>query len=198
MSGYQPPMDVKTTKLQGVLVLKPRRFTDERGFFAESYVERLFHEVGVAAKFVQDNQSFSIRQGTIRGLHFQLPPATQAKLVRVSRGSIYDVAVDLRRSSPTYGQWISERLSAEGGEQVYVPRGFAHGFCTLERETEVIYKVDSYYAPVHDSGIIWNDPTLNIPWPVAPEAAIISTKDGKLGTFSDFVSPFQYERVVNA
>jgi dTDP-4-dehydrorhamnose 3,5-epimerase len=198
MSEYQLPMDVKATKLQGVLVLKPHRFTDERGFFAESYVERLFEEVGVAAKFVQDNQSFSTRQGTIRGLHFQLPPATQTKLVRVSRGCIYDVVVDLRRGSPTYGQWVSERLSAAGGEQIYVPWGFAHGFCTLEPNTEVIYKVDSYYAPLHDSGIIWNDPTLNIPWPVAPEAAIVSAKDSKLGTFSDFVSPFQYERVVNA
>jgi len=191
-------MDVRTTSLQGVLVLKPRRFVDERGFLVESYAERPFREAGITAKFVQDNHSCSLRQGTIRGLHFQLPPAAQAKLVRVIRGWVYDVAVDLRRGSPTYGQWVAERLSAKGGEQIYLPQGFAHGFCTLEPDTEVIYKVDSYYAPAHDSGIIWNDPTLNIPWPIAADAAILSEKDRKLGTFAEFTSPFQYGEVVNA
>jgi dTDP-4-dehydrorhamnose 3,5-epimerase len=191
-------MDVRTTKLQGVLVLKPRRFADARGYFFEAYTERTFRQAGVTAAFLQDNQSFSLRQGTIRGLHFQLPPAAQAKLVRVVRGCIYDVAVDLRRGSPTYGQWAAERLSADGGEQIYVPHGFAHGFCTLEPDTEVAYKVDTYYAPEYDSGIIWNDPTLNIPWPVAPEAAILSEKDGKLGTFAAFTSPFQFMDLANA
>jgi dTDP-4-dehydrorhamnose 3,5-epimerase len=191
-------MDVRTTKLQGVMVLKPRRFADARGYFFEAYTERTFRQAGVTATFLQDNQSFSLRQGTIRGLHFQLPPAVQAKLVRVVRGCIYDVAVDLRRGSATYGQWTAERLSADGGEQIYVPYGFAHGFCTLEPDTEVAYKVDTYYAPEYDSGIIWNDPTLNIPWPVAPEAAILSEKDGKLGTFAAFTSPFQFMDLANA
>jgi dTDP-4-dehydrorhamnose 3,5-epimerase len=191
-------MEVKTTRLQGVLILKPRRFVDERGFFAESYAERPFRAAGIAARFVQDNQSFSRHQGTIRGLHFQLPPAAQAKLVQVIRGCVYDVAVDLRLGSPTYGQWIGERLSAKGGEQIYLPQGFAHGFCTLEPDTEVTYKVDSYYAPAYDSGIIWNDPTLNIPWPVAAAAAVLSEKDRRLGTFAQFESPFQYGQVANA
>jgi dTDP-4-dehydrorhamnose 3,5-epimerase len=191
-------MDVRKTKLQGVLVLKPRRFADARGYFFEAYTERTFRQVGVAATFIQDNQSFSLRRGTIRGLHFQHPPAAQAKLVRVVRGCIYDVVIDLRRGSPTYGQWTAERLSADGGEQIYVPCGFAHGFCTLEPDTEVAYKVDAYYAPEYDSGIIWNDPTLNIPWPVAPETAILSEKDGKLGTFEAFTSPFQFMDLANA
>ena len=191
-------MDVRIAKLQGVLLLKPRRFVDARGYFIEVYTERVFHEAGITAAFVQDNQSYSLRQGTVRGLHFQLPPLAQAKLVRVIRGSVYDVAVDLRVGSPTYGEWMAERLSADGGEQIYVPPGFAHGFCTLEAETEIAYKVDSYYAPACDSGIIWNDPTLNIPWPVAPDAAILSERDRKLGTFAAFASPFQYRPVADA
>ena len=191
-------LDVRTTKLQGVLVLKPRRFVDVRGYFAEVYTERLFHQAGVTAAFVQDNQSYSLHQGTIRGLHFQLPPAAQAKLVRVIRGCVHDVVVDLRVGSPTYGEWIAERLSADGGEQIYIPSGFAHGFCTLEANTEVSYKVDSYYAPAYDTGIIWNDPTLNINWPVAADAAILSDKDKRLGTFAAFASPFRYKRVANA
>jgi dTDP-4-dehydrorhamnose 3,5-epimerase len=194
----EAPMDVRPTKLPGVLVLKPRRFVDMRGYFVEAYTERAFRDAGITATFVQDNQSFSLRRGTIRGLHFQTPPAAQAKLVRVIRGSAYDVAVDLRLGSPTHGQWVAERISAEGGEQMYVPQGFAHGFCTLEADTEVVYKVDAYYLPAHDCGIIWNDPTLNIPWPVAPEAAILSDKDRKLGTFAAFASPFRYMDVVNA
>jgi dTDP-4-dehydrorhamnose 3,5-epimerase len=143
--------------------------------------------------FVQDNQSFSLRKGTIRGLHFQLPPAAQAKLVRVLRGSIFDVAVDLRLESPTYGQWVDEEISAQSGEQLFVPRGFAHGFCTLEPNTEVAYKVDSYYAAASESGIIWDDPSLNIRWPVGPNEAILSKKGRKLGTFRDLVSPFRYD-----
>jgi dTDP-4-dehydrorhamnose 3,5-epimerase len=191
-------MDVKATKLQGILVLRPQRFADARGYFVETYTDRVFRQAGVAATFVQDNLSFSLRRGTIRGLHFQLPPASQAKLVRVIRGSVYDVAVDLRIGSPTHGQWIAERLTADGGEQIYVPHGFAHGFCTLEADTEVAYKVDSYYAPDCDSGIIWNDPTLNIPWPVAPDAAMLSVKDRTLGTFRAFKSPFHYVNLANA
>lgn len=190
-------MDVRTTKLQGVVVLKPRRFADARGFFVEIYNQRVFRAAGVTATFVQDNHSYSREPGTVRGLHFQLPPATQAKLVRVTRGRVYDVAVDLRRGSPTYGQWIAEPLSAEGGEQIFLPHGFAHGFCTLDADTEVVYKVDAYYAPALDSGIIWNDPSLNISWPVAPGAAVLSDKDTRLGTFAAFASPFHYLREAN-
>jgi dTDP-4-dehydrorhamnose 3,5-epimerase len=191
-------IEIKTTKLPGVLLLKPRRFADLRGYFVETYNQQLLRKAGIAADFVQDNQSFSMQKGTIRGLHFQRPPAEQSKLVRVIRGSIFDVAVDLRLKSPTYGQWIAEQINAESGEQVFVPRGFAHGFCTLDANTEVAYKVDSYYEPKCESGIQWNDPTLNIPWPAMANAAILSEKDRMLGAFKDFVSPFSYTEVAHA
>jgi dTDP-4-dehydrorhamnose 3,5-epimerase len=190
-------MDVRTTRLNDVLVLRPRRIVDPRGYFAETYAEQLFRQAGIIKIFVQDNQSLSFRQGTIRGLHFQLPPAAQAKVVRVVRGAVYDVVVDLRVGSPTYGEWIGERLSADGGEQIYVPHGFAHGYCTLEPDTEVVYKVDSYYSPAHERGIIWNDRTLNISWPVEPGAQILSEKDAALGAFAAFASPFQFTCAVN-
>ncbi|ACK51632.1 dTDP-4-dehydrorhamnose 3,5-epimerase [Methylocella silvestris BL2] len=186
-------MDVKTTDLPGVLVLKPRRFADQRGYFVETYNRRTFAKAGVDAQFVQDNQSFSAKAGTIRGLHFQLPPAAQAKLVRAVRGAIFDVAVDLRAGSPTFGRWIGETLTAGGGEQLLIPRGFAHAFCTLEDDVEVAYKVDDFYAPTCDSGLIWNDPDLKIEWPVEASAAVLSDKDAKLGRFADFVSPFRFE-----
>ena len=185
-------MDIKTFPIAGVLLLRPRRFADARGYFVETYNAKTFTAAGVGASFIQDNQSFSVKPGTIRGLHFQLPPVPQAKLVRVLHGSVYDVAIDIRAGSPTYGRWIAETLTAEGGEQLFVPRGFAHGFCTLEPDTEVAYKVDGPYAPDCDSGLMWNDPTLAIPWPVKPDAAVLSDKDGKLGAFRDFVSPFRY------
>ena len=185
-------MEVKTTALPGVLMLKPRRFADSRGYFVETYNQRILADAGVAAHFVQDNQSFSSKAGTIRGLHFQLPPAAQAKLVRALRGAIFDVAVDLRRGSPTFGRWIGATLTADGGEQLFIPRGFAHAFCTLEDDAEVAYKVDDFYAPKCDSGLIWNDPDLNIAWPVKADA-ILSEKDAKLGSFKDFVSPFHFE-----
>ena len=185
-------MEVKTTALPGVLMLKPRRFADSRGYFVETYNQRILAEAGVVAHFVQDNQSFSSKAGTIRGLHFQLPPAAQAKLVRALRGAIFDVAVDLRRGSPTFGRWIGATLTADGGEQLFIPRGFAHAFCTLEDDAEVAYKVDDFYAPKCDSGLIWNDPDLAIAWPVKADA-ILSEKDAKLGSFKDFVSPFHFE-----
>jgi dTDP-4-dehydrorhamnose 3,5-epimerase len=185
-------IEVKAARIPGVLLLKPQRLPDQRGHFVETFNARDFRTAGIIAAFVQDNQSFSSERGTVRGLHFQLPPSPQAKLVRVVRGSIYDVVVDLRVGSPTYGCWIAERLSAENGEQMFVPSGMAHGFCTLEPATEVAYKVDAYYAPEHDSGVIWNDRTLAIDWPVAPEDVVLSNKDRKLGRFSEFVSPFRY------
>lgn len=186
-------MEIKTTALPGVLVLKPRRFADLRGYFVETYNQRALGEAGVNVQFVQDNQSFSAKAGTIRGLHFQLPPAAQTKLVRALRGSIFDVAVDLRQDSPTFGRWIGETLTASGGEQLLIPRGFAHAFCTLEDDAEVAYKVDDFYAPKCDSGLIWNDPDLDIDWPIDRASAILSDKDAKLGFLKDFVSPFRFE-----
>jgi len=188
-------MNVRTTKLEGLLVLTPRRFADARGYFVEVFNQQAFRAAGIEPLFVQDNQSCSLKRGTVRGLHFQNPLFTQAKLVRVVRGSVYDVAVDLRAGSPTYGEWIAERLSAENGAQIYLPHGFAHGFCTLEENTELAYKVDAYYAPASDDGIVWNDPTLNIPWPVALDAAILSDKDQKLRPFAEFVSPFPFRHL---
>jgi dTDP-4-dehydrorhamnose 3,5-epimerase len=186
-------MDVKDLGLSGLRLLKPRRFADSRGYFVETHNERTLSGVGIHIRFVQDNQSYSASRGTIRGLHFQLPPAAQAKLVRAVQGSVYDVAVDLRAGSPTYGKWVGVTLTADGGEQLFVPRGFAHGFCTLEPDTVLAYKVDDFYAPASDSGLIWNDPSLAIDWQVKAEEAVLSEKDMKLGRFADFQSPFRYE-----
>ncbi len=186
-------MDVKPLSLPGVILLTPRRFSDSRGYFSETYNERAFQAAGITAKFIQDNQSYSAKRGTIRGLHFQLPPAAQAKLVRVLQGSVYDVAVDMRAGSPTYGRWDGATLTASGGEQLFVPRGFLHGFCTLEPDTMVAYKVDEFYAPASDSGIIWNDPAIGVRWPVAAADVVLSDKDQKLGSFAAFSSPFRYE-----
>ncbi|MHB2166874.1 dTDP-4-dehydrorhamnose 3,5-epimerase [Alsobacter sp. R-9] len=173
-----------------VILVRPRRFGDARGWFMETWSRSVFAAGGIDADFVQDNQSFSAQVGTVRGLHFQRPPTPQAKLVRVVRGAIFDVAVDLRRLSPTYGRWCAATLTAEGGEQLFVPRGFAHGFATLQPDTEVAYKVDGPYDPACDSGIAWDDPDLGIPWPVAPGAAVLSAKDRMQPAFAAFVSPF--------
>ena len=186
-------MEVRTLGLPGLIQLKPRRFADSRGYFVETHNERTLSETGITVRFVQDNESCSALRGTIRGLHFQLPPAAQAKLVRVVRGSVYDVAVDLRVGSPTFGRWEGIELTADGGEQLFVPRGFAHAFCTLEPDTLVAYKVDDFYSPAHDTGLIWNDPTLAIDWPFGSDRAVLSDKDLKLGRFGDFQSPFRFE-----
>ena len=186
-------MNVQQLTLPGLVQLTPRLFSDARGHFFESYNEKAFHAAGITARFVQDNQSYSARRGTVRGLHFQLPPAAQAKLVRVLQGSVYDVAVDLRVGSPGYGRYDGATLTAAGCEQLFIPRGFAHAFCTLEPDTVVAYKVDALYAPECDSGIIWNDPTLAIRWPVAAAEVVLSEKDQRLGRFADFDSPFSYQ-----
>lgn len=185
-------MEVKTTSIPGVLLLKPRYFHDARGYFVETYNARAARDAGLTAEFVQDNQALSLKRGTVRALHFQTPPRVQGKLVRVLRGSIYDVAVDLRVGSPDYGRWVAATLTAQGGEQFFVPRGFGHGYCTLEADTEVAYKVDDYYAPECERGLAWDDPALGIAWPVAPADAVLSDKDRKLPRFADFASPFQY------
>lgn len=181
-------MEFKKTNLKGAYFLKAEVFQDERGFFLESFSEKVFAENGVNVKFVQDNHSMSLKKGVLRGLHFQVPPNEQAKLVRVTRGKVFDAIVDLRKESPTFGKWEGFELSAAGFEMLFIPRGFAHGYCTLEDNTEFMYKVDNFYAPESDSGIIWNDPTLNISWPV--KNPILSEKDSKLQYFKDFISPF--------
>ena len=180
----------KRLEIEDVLLISPTKFGDRRGYFLETYSLAGYRDLGIDAVFVQDNQSFSATAGTVRGLHFQGPPAPQAKLVRVLRGSIFDVAVDIRRGSPTYGRWCGSVLNAERAEQIFIPRGFAHGFCTLEPDTEVAYKVDAYYSPECESGIQWNDPALGIEWPIDPAVAVLSDKDRKLQPLSDLASPF--------
>ena len=182
---------VAPTAIPDVIMLTPRRFGDGRGWFAETYSTRSFAPALGGIVFVQDNQAFSAARGTLRGLHFQRPPQAQAKLVRVLKGSIFDVTVDLRAGSPTYGRWVGVALTAERGEQLFVPHGFAHGYCTLEPDTEVAYKVDGFYAPDSDAGLAWDDPTLAIDWPISPHEAILSDKDRRLPAFKDFASPFR-------
>jgi len=186
-------MEVKLTEIPDVPLLKPRFFNDARGYFVETYNARAARDAGLTAEFVQDNEALSLKRGTVRALHFQVPPKVQAKLVRVLRGSIFDVAVDLRAGSPSYGRWIAATLTAKGGEQIFVPRGFAHGYCTLEDDTVVAYKVDDYYAPECERGLAWDDPALKIDWPVSPADAVLSDKDRKLPGFADFASPFRYD-----
>ena len=170
-------MQITKTKLEGVVILTPKKFGDDRGFFSETYNRRALQAAGIDLEFVQDNQSLSVQPGVVRGLHFQTPPFAQDKLIRVIRGSILDVAVDLRRNSPTFGQHVAVELSGQNWQQLLVPIGFAHGFATLEPNTEVVYKVTNYYAPDNDFGLRWNDPKLGIQWPIAPEQAILSAKD---------------------
>jgi len=184
-------MQVETTGLPGMLILRPRVFEDPRGFFLESYNQEMLRSYGIDAVFVQDNHSRSARR-TLRGLHFQLPPAGQVKLVRVVRGAIWDVAVDIRVGSPTFGQWVGAELSAENFRQLYIPIGFAHGFCVLSEEADVLYKTSHVYSPAHERGILWNDAALRIAWPVAEP--LLSERDRRLGTLADYLSgtPFAY------
>lgn len=179
------PLDIPDVKL-----LSTRKFGDSRGFFSEVYNRRTFAAAGIDIDFVQDNHSLSGPVGTVRGLHYQSPPFAQAKLVRVVRGAIHDVAVDLRRGSPTYGRHVAARISAEAWNQILVPVGFAHGFMTLEPDTEVIYKVSNFYAPEHDHGILWNDPALGIDWPLKDIAFEVSDKDKVQPRLAEIESPF--------
>ncbi|MDU5141610.1 MAG: dTDP-4-dehydrorhamnose 3,5-epimerase [Paenibacillus dendritiformis] len=168
-------MRITPLSLEGALRIEPVVHGDHRGFFMESYNEDAFNSLGVMNKFVQDNHSLSIEPGVLRGLHYQLNPKAQTKLVRVLSGAIYDVIVDLRWESPTFGQWEAVVLTEYNKHQLLVPKGFAHGFCTLVPNTQVLYKVDEYYSPEHDRGILWNDPDLNIDWPTSHP--ILSDKD---------------------
>ena len=186
-------MNVDYLDISAVRVLTPKKHGDHRGFFSEVYNKKALAEAGVAIDFVQDNHSLSAEKGVVRGLHFQVPPFAQDKLVRVVRGSVFDVAVDLRRGSPTYGQHVSVVLSAEAWNQILVPIGFAHGFMTLEPDTEVIYKVSNYYAPDHDKGLLWNDPALGIGWPVAEDEAILSAKDKVQPRIADLPPYFHFD-----
>lgn len=186
-------MNITQTALPGVVVIIPRRFSDNRGYFSETFNARAFAEAtGLDLAFVQDNHSFSAEAGTVRGLHYQSPPSAQDKLVRVGRGAVVDVAVDVRKGSPTYGQWVAEELSAENGRQLLVPKGFLHGFATLTDDVDVFYKCTDFYAPDCDGGVRFDDPTLNIDWGINPKSAILSDKDAAAPGFADFASPFTY------
>ena len=185
---------VKKTAIEDVLLITPRRFSDDRGFFSETYNARTLEAEGFRQTFVQDNHSLSLEKGTIRGLHYQAPPAAQAKLVRASRGAVLDVAVDIRVGSPTFGQHVIELLSAENGAQLYVPEGFLHGFVTLESETEVQYKVSDFYSAEHDGAVMWNTEALSINWGIDAAKAVLSEKDAKATPWEKFSSPFKYQQ----
>ena len=182
-------IEVVPLEIADVKIVKAKKFGDRRGFFSEVYNKQVFSAHGIDGEYVQDNHSLSGEKGTLRGLHFQSPPFAQHKLVRVVRGSIFDVAVDLRRNSPTYGRHVSAIISSEQWNQIMVPIGFAHGFMTLEPDTEVLYKVNAYYSPEHDNGIIWSDADLAIAWPLSP--TVLSDKDQKQPRLSELVSPFE-------
>lgn len=170
-------LEVEALEIADVKIIRPAKFGDHRGFFSETYNSSAFADAGVAATFVQDNHSLSAKAGTLRGLHYQSAPFAQDKLVRVVRGRIWDVAVDIRKSSPTFGRWAGAEISADAWNQIYVPAGFAHGFVTLSDDTEVIYKVSALYAPGHEHGIAWDDPTIGITWPADTANLTLSDKD---------------------
>lgn len=184
-------MKIESAAIADVKVVHPLKHGDARGFFSEVFKRESFAEHGLPTDWVQDNHSRSGRRNIIRGLHFQTPPFAQAKLVRVTRGAILDVAVDLRRSSMTFGQHVAIELSDENWRQIYVPAGFAHGFCTLTEDTEVQYKVTAPYAPQHDFGLLWKDPRLAIAWPVQDSPPLLSDKDSRLPLFADLPSYFE-------
>jgi dTDP-4-dehydrorhamnose 3,5-epimerase len=185
-------LEITATEIPGVRVLVARRLGDARGFFAETWNRDRFHDAGIDVDWVQENHAMSAAAGTVRGFHYQLPPAAQAKLIRVVRGAALDVAVDLRRGSPTFGRHVAIELSAENFRQLLIPIGFAHGYCTLEPDTEIVYKVDHVYTPDTERGIRWDDPALGIDWPVKPEAALLSDKDRGLPTLADQPDLFEY------
>ncbi|PEU72422.1 dTDP-4-dehydrorhamnose 3,5-epimerase [Priestia megaterium] len=184
-------MNIIKTKFEDAIIVAPKVFGDHRGFFTESYNRDLFHRNGIDMDFIQDNHSLSQQSGTLRGMHYQLSPKAQTKLVRVTRGAIYDVIVDIRKGSPTYGQWQGFILSADNKRQLLVPTGFAHGFCTIVENTEVQYKVDELYSPEHDRGIAWDDPALAIDWPV--QHPVLSEKDTKHPILAEADNNFNWE-----
>ena len=185
-------LDIRPLGLDGVAEIRPPKYSDERGFFSEIWSAAAFAEAGQPLDFVQDNHSYSAARGVLRGLHFHLPPVAQDKLVRVSRGSIYDVVVDIRRGSPSYGHWVGLTVSAENWNQILVPKGFAHGFVTLESHTEVQYKVTAPYSPEHERSIRYDDPDFAIDWPVATSEIQLSAKDGEAPSFATTEMGFTY------
>ena len=185
-------MKIEDAGLPGLKLLTPARIADGRGFFSETYRHDVLADHGIDLSFVQDNHSLSIQAGVVRGLHFQGPPRAQVKLVRVVRGRILDVVVDIRLGSPTYGRHVAIELSAENWQQLLVPVGFAHGFCTLIEETEVLYKVTDYYSAEDDRGLSWDDPALGIAWPVVADKAVLSERDRKHPSLAALTSPFDY------
>lgn len=174
------------------LVIVPKRHADSRGWFSETFHDKRLRSLGIACTFVQDNQSRSTRRGTLRGFHFQKPPAAQAKLISVLHGRILDVAVDIRRNSPTYGKYVSAELSSDNGRQLFIPTGFAHGFVTLEDDVSMLYKVSDYYAPSREGGIRWDDPHIAFPWPLQDADIVRSERDQRLPFLADLESPFPY------
>jgi len=186
-------VEISKTALPGVLLLKPARFGDDRGFFSESWNRQRLAAQGIDIDFVQDNHSMSATVGTVRGLHYQSPPHAQAKLVRCGRGRFLDVAVDARRGSPTYGNWVGVELSHENGLQLLIPEGFLHGFVTRAPDTEIIYKCSDYYAPECDGAVRFDDPDIGIDWGIDTDAAVLSDKDRDAPPFATFDSPFTYE-----
>nr|WP_325190392.1 dTDP-4-dehydrorhamnose 3,5-epimerase [uncultured Selenomonas sp.] len=176
-------MNAIKTELPGVVILEPQVFGDARGWFMESWSQKKMEDIGISVDFVQDNHSFSAEKGTLRGLHYQLNPMAQAKMLRVSRGAIFDVAVDIRRGSPTYAKWVGVELSAENYRQLFIPRGFAHGFITLTDDVEVQYKADNFYSPDCDGNIRWDDPEIGVVWPISPR--VLSDKDSSAPLLSE-------------
>lgn len=186
-------MQIEETVLPGVKLITPRRFGDHRGFFAETYNSGVFEEAGIDTAFVQDNHSLSQTKGTVRGLHFQGLPHAQVKFVRCGRGALFDVAVDIRCGSPTYGKWVGFELSFENGQQLLIPAGFAHGFMTLTEDTEIVYKCSDFYAPETEGALIWNDPDIGIDWPLQGITPVLSDKDAEAPKLADLTSPFTWE-----
>ncbi len=185
-------MQIEETLLSGVKILTPKRFEDHRGFFSESWSKKILAEHGICLDFVQDNHSLSRQAGTVRGLHYQAPPNAQDKLVRCGRGALFDVAVDIRKGSPTYGQWTGVELTAENGRQLLVPKGFLHGFITRLPETEIIYKCSDYYAPESDGAVRYDDPDIGIDWGVVGQV-LLSEKDAAAPGLAEFDSPFVWD-----
>ena len=192
MRDRGPAMDIQKLDIAGLLLITPRRFGDERGFFSESWNRKVLAGHGIDIDFVQDNHSLSKTVGTVRGLHFQAPPHAQAKLVRCGRGRLFDVAVDARKGSPTFGQWFGAELSFDNGKQLLIPEGFLHGFMTLEPDTEIIYKCSDYYAPECDGSVRFDDPDIGIDWPLKDIDFTVSAKDRDAPSFADFDNPFTF------
>lgn len=185
-------ISIRATDIPDVRIIDMKRFGDNRGWFAETYNRAEWAAAGIDVDFIMDAQSYSAVAGTLRGMHFQRSPKTQTKLVRASRGAVFDVAVDIRLGSPWYGRWVGAELSAANGLALLIPRGFAHGFVTLEPDTELLYRMDSYYAPEYEAGIAWNDPDLGIFWPIAPGGVVIAERDRDFPRLAEMPTCFTY------